>query len=86
MNIDDVSVSDFLRSTSETFDETLRHEDYPFTRIATDYGFRPAIAYAYQVGVLSEYTVNGKVIGQELLELKVPKFKINIKIDDFNLV
>ena len=86
MNIDDVSVSDFLRSTSETFDKTLRHEDYPFARIATDYGFRPAIAYAYQVGVLSEYTVNGKVIGQELLELKVPKFKINIKIESRGVV
>ena len=86
MNIDDVSVSDFLRSTSETFNETLRHEDYPFARIATDYGFRPAIAYAYQVGVLSEYTANGKVIGQELLELKVPKFKINIKIESRGVV
>ncbi|MBQ2217186.1 MAG: amino acid adenylation domain-containing protein, partial [Prevotella sp.] len=86
MNIDDVSVSEFLKKTSETFDETLRHEDYPFARIATDYGFRPAIAYAYQVGVLSEYTVNGKAIQQELLELNVPKFKINIKIETRGVV
>ncbi|MBQ1760914.1 MAG: amino acid adenylation domain-containing protein, partial [Prevotella sp.] len=86
MNIDDVSVSEFLKKTSETFDETLRHEDYPFARIATDYGFRPAIAYAYQVGVLSEYTVNGKTIQQELLELNVPKFKINIKIETRGVV
>ena len=86
MNIDDVSVSEFLHTTSETFDDTLRHEDYPFARIATDYGFRPAIAYAYQVGVLSEYTVNGKAIQQELLELKVPKFKINIKIESRGVV
>ena len=74
MNIEDVSVSDFLRQACDTFDQTLRHEDYPFARIATDYGFRPSIAYAYQVGVLSQYTVKGKPIGQELLELKVPKF------------
>ena len=86
MNIDDVSVSEFLKKTSETFDETLRHEDYPIARIATDYGFRPAIAYAYQVGVLSEYTVNGKTIQQELLELNVPKFKINIKIETRGVV
>ncbi len=86
MSIDDVSVSEFLKKTSETFDETLRHEDYPFARIATEYGFRPAIAYAYQVGVLSEYTVNGKSIKQELLELKVPKFKINIKIESRGVV
>ncbi|MBR2146510.1 MAG: amino acid adenylation domain-containing protein, partial [Muribaculaceae bacterium] len=84
--IDDVSVGDFLRYTSETFDQTLRHEDYPFARIAADYGFRPAIAYAYQVGVLSQYTVNGEKIEQELLELNVPKFKINIKIESRGIV
>ena len=86
MNIDDVSVSDFLKQASDTFDQTLRHEDYPFARIATDYGFRPSIAYAYQVGVLSQYTVNGKAIGHELLELNVPKFKINIKIESRGVV
>ena len=86
MSIDDVTVSEFLKQTCGTFDETLRHEDYPFARIATDYGFIPAIAYAYQVGVISQYTVNGKVIGNELLELNVPKFKINIKIESRGVV
>ena len=86
LNINDVSVKEFLQQTSNTFDETLRHEVYPFARIATDYGFRPAIAYAYQVGVLSEYTVGGKPVGQELLELNVPKFKINIKIESRGVV
>ena len=81
LKIDDVTVDEYLRQVSETFDETLRHEDYPFARIAADFGFHSAISYAYQVGVLSEYTVGGKAIGQELLELNVPKFKINIKIE-----
>ena len=86
MSIDDVTTAEFLRAVSETFDQALRHEDYPFARIASDYGFRPAIAYAYQVGVLSQYAVNGKLIQQELLELNVPKFKINIKIEDRGVV
>ena len=86
LNINDVSISEYLKETSATFDQTLRHEDYPFARIASDYGFRPAIAYAYQVGVLSEYRVNGATIGQELLELNVPKFKINIKIESRGVV
>ena len=86
MSIDDVTVSEFLQKVSDTFDETLRHENYPFARIATDFGFRPAIAYAYQVGVLSEYKVGGETIGQELLELNVPKFKINIKIETRGVV
>ena len=86
LSIDDVTVGEFLKNASDTFDQTLRHEDYPFARIATDYGFRPSIAYAYQVGVLSQYSVNGKPIGQELLELNVPKFKINIKIESRGVV
>ena len=86
MSIDDVTVGEFLQKVSDTFDETLRHENYPFARIATDFGFRPAIAYAYQVGVLSEYKVGGETIGQELLELNVPKFKINIKIETRGVV
>ena len=86
LKIDDVTVSEYLKQVSETFDETLRHEDYPFARIATDFGFMPAIAYAYQVGVLSQYTVNGQPIQQELLELNVPKFKINIKIETRGVV
>ena len=81
LKVDDVTVSEYLRQVSDTFDETLCHEDYPFARIATDYGFIPTIAYAYQVGVLSEYTVGGQSVGRELLELNVPKFKINIKIE-----
>ncbi|MBQ9216642.1 MAG: amino acid adenylation domain-containing protein [Muribaculaceae bacterium] len=86
LTIDDVTVAQFLHQASDTFDQTLRHEDYPFARIASDYGFRPAIAYAYQVGVLTQYTVGGKTVEQELLELNVPKFKINIKIESRGVV
>ena len=86
LNIDDISVGEYLKKTCDTFDETLRHEDYPFARIATDYGFRPAIAYAYQVGVLASYTVGRQPVGQELLELNVPKFPINIKIESRGVV
>ena len=86
LNVNDVTVSEYLRQASETFDQTLRHEDYPFARIATDYAFRPSIAYAYQVGVLASYNVNGKPVGQELLELNVPKFPINIKIETRGVV
>lgn len=67
----------------------MRHCDTKttlFARIATDFGFIPSIAYAYQVGVLSEYTLNGQAIQQELLELNVPKFKINIKIESRGVV
>ena len=81
LSIDDVTVGEYLRQVGETFDETLHHENYPFARIASDFSFHPAIFYAYQVGVLSDYKFGGQAIAQETLELNVPKFKINIKIE-----
>ena len=86
LKIDESTVADYLQQVSSTFDKTLEHENYPFARINADFGFVPSIAYAYQVGVLSEYTVNGQPIGQELLELNVPKFPINIKIESRGVV
>ncbi len=69
LSIDDVSVGEYLKQVGETFDETLHHENYPFARIASDFGFHPAIFYAYQVGVLSDYKLGGQAIAQETLEL-----------------
>ena len=86
LTVDDVTVEQFLSTASEAFTDTLSNENYPFARIAADYGFRPAIAFAYQVGVLSQYTTHGQVVNQELLELNVPKFKINIKIEGRGVV
>ena len=86
LSIDDVTVGEYLKQVGETFDETLHHENYPFARIASDFSFHPAIFYAYQVGVLSDYKLGGQPIGQETLELNVPKFKINIRIEPQGVV
>ena len=86
LSIDDVTVGEYLQKIGDTFDQTLRHEDYPFARIAADYGFLPAISYAYQVGVITDYSVGGKPVGREVLELNVPKFKMSIKIEQRGVV
>jgi len=86
ISIEDVTVEEFLQLASNTFVQTQNNENYPFARIASDYAFQPSIAYAYQVGVLSEYKLNGKDITQEVLELNVPKFKINIQIQSQGVV
>lgn len=76
------TVVEFIRETGEMLDETIRHENYPFAQIAADYNFKPEIMYAYQVGVLNEYKVNNQPVGMESLELKVPKFKLSIHIEE----
>ena len=77
------TVQEFLHESADTFEQTLAHENYPFARIAADFGLKADIMFAYQVGVLSDYRVGGKkVLADETMELNVPKFKIAFYITD----
>ena len=71
------TVEEFIKENAQTFEQTLAHEDYPFARIAADYDLKAEIMFAYQMGVLSNYSVFGKpVFADETMEQNVPKFKI----------
>ena len=77
------SVQEFLQESAATFEQTLAHENYPFARVAADYGLKADIMFAYQIGVLSEYRVGGKPVQvDETMELNVPKFKIAFYITE----
>ena len=72
---------DFLRQCDQDFQATLQHQDYPFARIASDFGFQPQVMLAYQVGVLADYRVNGQSVSGENLDAGAPKFPLSIYID-----
>ena len=74
--IGEQSVMDFIRETSKNFDETLQHETYPFTRIASDYDLTAEIMFAYQMGVIDNYQYQGEPIAVETFESETPKFRI----------
>ncbi len=76
------SVREFLQEVSANFDETLRHENYPFARIAADYGLTAEIQFVYQLGVISQYLCKGTALELENLELKVPKFPITFFVKE----
>ena len=79
------TVEEFIAESAKTFEDTLRHEDYPFAKIAADYNLKADIMFAYQIGVLSDYRVGGKQVkAEEVMELNVPKFKIAFYITDFD--
>ena len=80
--IGEQSVMEFLNETSANFDETLRHENYPFAQIAADYDLSAEIMFAYQMGVIDSYIVNGQKLEIEPLELDVPKFRIAFYIQE----
>ena len=80
--IGEQSVMDFLKETSQNFDETLTHEKYPFAQIAADYDLSAEIMFAYQMGVIDQYLVNGQKLEIESLELNTPKFRIAFYIQE----
>ena len=80
--IDHQSVMDFLKETGKNFDDTLTHEKYPFAQIAADYDLSAEIMFAYQMGVIDQYLVNGKKLEIESLELNTPKFRIAFYIQE----
>ena len=74
------TVKEFLQEVSENFDETLRHENYPFAQIAADYGLTAEIQFVYQLGMVSRYVCQGVPLEIDNMELQVPKFPITFFI------
>ncbi|MBQ0053181.1 MAG: amino acid adenylation domain-containing protein [Bacteroidales bacterium] len=74
------SVNDYLLKTCRDYEEALRHEHYPFARIAHDYGYKANIVYAYQIGVLDSYKVGNEALEVRTLELDKAKFPVYIAV------
>ena len=74
--IGEQTVLEFLNETSKQFDETLRHEKYPFAQIAADYDLSAEIMFAYQMGVIDEHKFKGQTLTIDNMESDTPKFRI----------
>jgi amino acid adenylation domain-containing protein/thioester reductase-like protein len=74
--IGEQTVLEFLKETSKQFDETLRHEKYPFAQIAADYDLSAEILFAYQMGVIEAHKFKGQTLAIDNLESDTPKFRI----------
>ena len=80
-DVEQPDIDTFLKKTDNDFQTTLQHQNYPFSHIATEFGFQPEIMLAYQVGVLSDYRIGGQKVESDVLEPGAAKFPISIFID-----
>ena len=80
--IGEQSVMEFINETSKNFEETLQHETYPFTRIASDYDLTAEIMFAYQMGIIDDHQYKGQTVPIESFESETPKFRIAFFIQD----
>ncbi len=78
----DKTVLEFVGEARQMLLDVVSYEDYPFTKIAADYGFTPEIMYACQLGVVEEHRVGGEVIQIESMESDRPKFKVSVHIEE----
>ena len=77
-DIGESEVAGFLRTTDRNFNESRSHEDYPFARVSSDFGFQPQVMLAYQVGLLDEYRIGGKTLDCEDLAGDTPMFPVSV--------
>lgn len=75
------ATADFVRRAAEGFTETITHENYPFARIAAKYDFHPSVSYAYQIGVISEYSTKFGPAVTELISQGIAKLPVSVFIN-----
>ena len=82
VHIKEQTVAEFLREVSDAFFGSLEHENYPFARIASDYDFKGCASFAYQMGVLSNYSIGGEEVVQSTMSLSKAKVPFSIFIQN----
>ena len=76
------SVREFVEEAKAAMLDAIQYEDYPFTKLSSDYGFVPRIMYACQLGVLEEIMVNGQPLVEKSLEADTLKFPLSVHIEE----
>ncbi len=79
-HITEQTVEEFICRTSREFEQTMRHEQYPFARIAADFDFSANTTYSYQLGVIEEHTTHAGKLTVQTIDVDVPKQKLDIII------
>nr|MCR4660897.1 amino acid adenylation domain-containing protein [Clostridia bacterium] len=80
IEIKDKTTLDFIKECSALLNDTINHEEYPFAKIASDFGFAPEIVYEYQIGVLDKLNIP-HCNSITSLERNDIKFKLSIHIE-----
>lgn len=80
--ISDCSVLDFVKKSKNIFTDAIGNEIYPYAEICAKYSYAPNIVYEYQLGVTENFSVDGKPVVKEYLELKTAKFKTAVHIEE----
>ena len=74
-------VKEFVLRTAAALDAAISHESYPFSKVASKYGFNPSISYACQLGVLDPLKTKEGGVALSALSLDTPKLPLAIYVN-----
>lgn len=78
----ELSAAAYLKSVQQTMFDTLENQAYPYMRVSSEYHYHAELLYAYQGGVVSDYTLGDSSLEMEVMELDRVKFPISVNIQE----
>ena len=78
----DISVKELLNQTDRIWKETIKHSDYPYTKISEEFELKPEFMYTYNNRDEEIITMNGKNYQYTQLETLEINYKITFDINE----
>ena len=77
----DDSAPEYISSVAAALEAAISHENYPFAKVASKYGFNPGISYACQLGVLEPLSTREGAVALTPLALDTPKLPLALYVN-----
>lgn len=74
------AIADTLRTVQQQFFQSMHHDGYPFSMIASEFGIKPDILYVYQAETLNGIHLRGQEARLEVLETGCALSKLSVMV------
>ncbi len=81
LEIDDITAAELVERAKELLINAVANEAYPYAYVCRKFNYAPHIMYAYQLGVVDELRIDGKLIERELIDEQRVKFDTGVFIE-----
>ena len=84
LEIDDITAAELVGRAKDLLINAVANEAYPYAEVCRKFDYAPHIMYAYQLGVVDEFRIDGKLIERELIGEQRVKFDTGVFIEKTN--
>ncbi len=81
LEIEDITAAQLVQRAKELMINAVDNEEYPYVEVCRRFNYAPHILYAYQLGVVDEFYIDGKLIEREIIDERHAKFDTGVYIE-----